>query len=300
MIIFDTTLSDSAININKYDIYKVFSINNIATYEYTNFNSWTITTHNNNNINNNIVYLFIDTLYNDAFSHWVYESAIYLPLFKILKEIYPSIKLVLKYKKKFKLLFLKYFDIDIGDVIYDIDVSSQTLCLFPSPISALNNVECSLEFQTHVDKFWDYFKYTDISNTYLINLMPRQLKENFIYNDRKINIDNIIKFIETLPNSKITNTDEFNDLNEQINLIRKSYITILTDGSPLLVNGMFCYNKYLYVAGNLCTTEQSNTYSKLAYIISKIKKQNILFEYESNTGNVIHKIKNILTMLHLV
>ncbi len=303
MIIFDNTLPDSTISIHIYDIYKVFGINNVTTYEYTNFNSWTITTHNNNTTTN-IVYLFIDTLYNDAFGHWVYESAIYLPLFKILKEIYPSIKLVLKHKKKFKILFCKYFDIDISDIVYDIDISSQTSCLFPSPISALNNIECSLQFQTQLDKFWNYFRSKsisdDISNSYLVNLMPRQLKENFKYNDRKINIDNIIKFIETLPNSKITNTDDLDDLDEQIDIIRKSYITTITDGSPLLVNGMFCYNKYLLVAGNLCTNEQSNTYNKLAYIISKIKKQNILLEYESNTLLVEKKIFHILNTLHLI
>lgn len=75
-------------------------------YSYINFDTFKITYNNINNINNIQYYLIIDTKDYDAFGHWVFESAIYIPFYIKLKEIYPNIKIHLKSKKKFKDIFL--------------------------------------------------------------------------------------------------------------------------------------------------------------------------------------------------
>ena len=95
-------ITDNEIDIVNEDIYSYKIIKNVAKVTPS-FNKWTIET---NQIypsnysypsNDSSYYFIIDTLLHDAFAHWVFESAIYLPLFLLLKEkYYPNLKLYIR------------------------------------------------------------------------------------------------------------------------------------------------------------------------------------------------------------
>jgi hypothetical protein len=127
------------------DTYKVYEVENVSGYIYANFNSWELEV--NDILNDTIVpdnyYFIADTLYYEAFGHWVLETGIYLPLFITLKKTYPNLKLVLRSKRMFKKLFCDFFG--IKDVVYSLEANN--VCFFPSPISALNDKSISDEFK---------------------------------------------------------------------------------------------------------------------------------------------------------
>lgn len=266
---------------------KLFLVENVSEYSLENFNTHKIITTTQTCTNMVSYYFAIDLLYNEAFGHWVYESAIYLPLFNALKSSYPNIKLLLKTHKTFKLLFTDFLGIPVSDVIYDTDINPANICIFPSPISALNDKSITGTYKNLVDKFATLFaNFTHIrinkNNDYVV--LPRQKKENYNANDRVYDfsvIYNVLKYNKKTFN--VVNTDNITHLTEQINLLRMSNNVILTDGSPFLVNIMFCRDQKVFVIDRI-TQKQSSEYIKINFIINHICTQNnICFKYIDNT-----------------
>ena len=235
--------------------YKLFKIENVKTYSYENFNSWNI------DCSNDVIenyYFIIDTLFDDAFAHWIFESAIYLPIFKELQKLYPSIKLLLKTKKTFKTLFCNFFEIE---PVYTLQ--PQNLCIFPTPLSALNDKHITHEWKQYVYNFRNYFqKESEIKHENIV--MPRQIKENFVNNDRKYNLEVLIK---TLNNPYFLNTDAITDVKEQMSIIQSGKNIYLTEGSPFLVNGLFCKNKNIFIVfPTYVYIDQEHEYIKMKFI----------------------------------
>ena len=291
-------LSETNDNIKKEFVeeFKVYIVNNIRSYSHANFNSWVIETFTPETSNKSQPnrYFAADTEYNTAFSHWVFETAIYLPLFKKLKSIYPDLKLYLQNMRQYKNLFCKYFGIDDKDITYKFDTSMQSICYFPSPISALNEKSLPPKYVDYVNKFMDYFIDTENKTTYSVNIMPRQIKENFIHNDRQIPFNQIIESTNSIPDRIITNTDSIDNLQSQINAVRFSKINVFTDGSPFLVNGMFSYNKHVIVSGSMCTDSQSAAYHKLGYVRQRIINQNKSVSFIPGQEDTVQKIMSLL------
>ena len=247
------------------DIYKLFIIENVIHYSLIDFHTHQIEVCEKKE--ESLEYYFvIDLLYHDAFGHWVYESAIYLPIFKKIKEMYPTIKIVLKSKKQFKSLFLKFFDIMETDVVYDMQPNN--VCLFPSPISLLNdNVNMTDIYKQIIVKFITIFLKDRIeSHLYDYVILPRQMKENFTYNDRTYDMSVVYNAMNTITTKyNILHTDTIVDLKDQIAALQSAPNVIITDGSPYLVNNMFCNHQKLFIIDTL-TIHQSSTYHKINYI----------------------------------
>ena len=91
----------------------------------------------------------MDTNDNEAFAHWVFESAIYFDLFDKLKIQYPDIKINLKTKRDYKNLFFKFFEIQQDDIVYDI--KENNICFFIKPIYSLCINSISEEYKLYVD-----------------------------------------------------------------------------------------------------------------------------------------------------
>jgi capsular polysaccharide biosynthesis protein len=221
-------------------------------------------------------YFAIDLVHHDAFGHWVYESAVYLPLFRRLQELYPGIQLLLKGKKRYKTMFLQFFNIDEADVSYSIDGNFFNLCLFPSLITSLNDNMFFTEDYKRISMifmhiFRDYDTPASIVS-YDRVIMPRQTLENYKNNDRKYPImyDIIEKY---KANSLVINTDELTDLTEQIRMVRSAPVVMLTDGSPFLVNILFCRNQSIYVVDNI-TENQNARFFKFRFIVDTICNMN--------------------------
>lgn len=254
------------------DLYKIFIINNIQSYSNNENNNWNYKIINNNYLNPINYYLIIESDQNEAFAHWVFESGIYLLLLIELKKKYPLIKLHLKTKKIFKLLFIKKFNFSEDDICYDIKLPNT--CIFIDPISRLCDNNISDEYKKQVDLFYNYFRSLSILNNKVgksINILflPRQKKENFKPNDRTYNTI----LLEKCPFITVLHTDQITNLNEQINYINSAKNIILTDGSPFLVNGMFAYNSTIFIIGNT-TVGQIDFYKKMQYLEKKIIENN--------------------------
>lgn len=270
-------------------IYKIFTVNNVSTYTNDNtFNSWIIDTVSNTDEDNTSVYFIIDTLYHLAFSHWVYECAIYLDLFIALKERYPTLKLHLKTKRKFKELFCSAFGIQEEDIVYTLP--SVNTCIFPSPISMKNNPTISSEYIQQIQHFFTRIEgFKSMNKVHKLLIMPRQVRENFDGNDRSYDMSSIFDlFKERHDDHYILNTDSINDLKEQIDIVSSAETTILIDGSAFLVNGLFSRNATLLIIDKY-TLSQKERYKKMNHIIEMIKQMNnITIEYFS-TVDELHK-----------
>jgi hypothetical protein len=264
------------------DIYKIFEVQNVIDYVYENNNSWKIRFDDNKNEKN--YYFIIDTLYDDAFAHWIFESAIYLPIFNKLKETYPNIKLVLKYKKTYKKLFCDYFNIFESDIVYQLN--SCNICFFPSPITSLNDKSITDNYKKQVCNFRTFFQ-KDSEIKYENIIMPRQIKENYKGNERRYFFT---QKLLSLKNSYILNTDNIIDLKDQINAVQSGKNIIITEGSPFLVNGLFCKNKSLYIIDAFCCVDQEHVFDKIKFIFGLYREENIV-SYISQS-NLINKLSS--------
>lgn len=258
-------------------IYNYITIINVkeVSYEFnTNHSQWNLIKYNNITQQNNLLnyYLFIDTKYDDAFAHWVLESAIYLPLFNELKKIYPKLKLCLKNSRTYKKMFCNYFKINDSDIIYNCysNINTFNMSLFPLPISCCNVTTLNNEWEKQVDYFFSIISKNSLEQTKINNVLflPRQTKENFSENDRIYDVSDILNKVDN-----ILNTDDILYLEDQIKLVNSSLNVILTGGSPFLINGLLCYNSNIIVIDNM-TEHQSKTYKKFKYITDKICKNN--------------------------
>ena len=253
------------------EIYKIFIIENVIHYSLIDFNTHQIEVCEKKE-DPPQYYFVIDLTFHDAFAHWVYESAIYLPVFSKLKKIYPTLKIVWKEKKQFKLLFLKFFDIMETDIICDADMQSNNVCLFPSPISALNDNNNNTDvYKEIIVQFINIFSQSRIeSRLYDYIILPRQTRENYKNNDRVYDMTTIYGTINsTTKKYNILHTDTIVALNDQITAIQSASSVILTDGSPFLVNILFCNHQKLFVIDTV-TQYQSTFLFKQKYIIETI------------------------------
>ena len=75
-------------------------------------------------------------------------------------------------------------------------------------------------------------------------------------------------------NHCILNTDNINNIKDQIELVEKSENIIIPDGSALLINGLFGKNSNIYVCDRLVTQGQCQTYPYMKNIINSIQNIN--------------------------
>ena len=269
------------------DIYKVFIVNNVKSYTNDkNFTSWMIDTFDESISESKYNYFIIDTIFNEAFSHWVFECAVYLDLFLLLKQRYPTLKLHLKTKRTYKLLFCKLFNINEEDIVYTLEPSN--ISIFPSPISLMNNTDLPQEYIEQLRVFFlrfNQYKSKIVSPATLI--MPRQSKENFDGNDRSYKTDTIGECFKSKP-YEYFHTDTVTDLRYQIQKVSSANTIILTDGSPFLVNGMFAQNARIMVI-DIYTVGHASFQKKMREILKNIRElNNVSYEYY-NTVDDLHK-----------
>ena len=268
--------------LNEYIFYKV---NNVIDFKFCDktYNRYTIFTNQDKSMEESVYYFNVELCYNEAFAHYVYESLIYFNLFKLLKKTYPTLKLLMRKPKKFKYLFCEFFNIDTADIATELSTSLQNICLFPNPISCLNNKTLDPSWTVYVKNLFDYFKqYSIKQEVYTSILMPRQTKENFWGNERTVSVEKIISNLKK--DYLLLNTDILTSLADQINIVNSTSNLILTDGSPFLVNGLFVNNTNIYVIDTTTsppnhTEYQAASYPKYKYIIDCIKdvNKNIVF-----------------------
>lgn len=201
----------------------------------------------------------IDSPDNEAFCHWVFESAILLPTLQ--KNI------VLATKKTYKTLFCRYFGIQDEEIQYDpTQLAGRSFRLIDNPIPQ--------GYPQLLDAFFTKFSSSVIPDVDFV-VMPRQRKENYTPNDRPCPLTPFLDMFQTSGRThRIVHTDDITDLQTQIDLVNSGRNLVVVDGAAFLVNGMFCSGKHIYVISCSLVEEQSKMYPMMKLLYDKIKQRN--------------------------
>ena len=227
----------------------------------------------------------LDTLYSEAFGHWVFESAVYLQSFHALKAVHPGVKLQCNCPKRFKTLFLDYFGIAAEDVMYneayDCDRPDNTCkagstYIFPVPMTSVSERLITERYKVAVTALFRAFQ--DLPGEQVLEglIMPRGTVENFASNDRSQPLLTVLEAAQgrvAAGTWAVLHTDTITDVRDQVTAVRSAGSVVLTDGSSMFVNGMFARGQTLYVLGNV-TPWQVNHFVKLAFIQNCIERMN--------------------------
>jgi hypothetical protein len=188
-----------------------------------------------------ISYFFLlDTEYNFAFSHWVFESAVFIPLFlKLRNTEFPNLRLVIHEQRKYKDLFFRRLGVDPSWVVEEKDMTIPNRCITPDTDTFNNNNANITRFLEHLSLLKQALAIPSVLSTVPILYLPRQKLENYVPNDRTItNSDEISDLVIRLGGS-VLHTDNIEHLEDQMSAVNSAKIVITDWGSSFLVNSMF-------------------------------------------------------------
>ena len=280
------------------DSYRIFHVDNVRTIDIVDRAdySWDIEYDTEITSGDKDYYFYIEQVYQDVFGHWVFESAINLPLFKKLKSIYPELKLLIFKNniKKYKKLFCNSFKIDESDIIYSIQNPNNTI-IFPGAISMADHSLLNV-YNNYVINFKNALTCDipiNVNKDISILYMPRGTTENYIANDRTIAVQKeLIEHIKSINNSLVyfgdAQTENFAD---QIKLIKRSNILIVSEGSAHSVNGLFSENSKIIVVGDFNRNDTNNPRPDL--IIQNMINNNNKIYYISGYTHISDMIRYI-------
>jgi hypothetical protein len=267
------------IPIQQIDGVKIYTVKNVTSYEYQQ-SKHSIQYNNTTQSSDNKYFLFESTS-NEAFSHWIIESAILISIYKKLKLIYPTLKLHLLTTKQYKTLFLNHFNISKDDITYSLEQSNE--CFLAEPFTNFHNKEnCNLHYQYIVQFFNTIRPETLPEKDIDILLLPRQTKENYAPNDRTHNTKAIEDIISKTINCHVLHTDIVTDIKDQINLVLRAKNIIVTDGSPYSINGLISLNSNIICIGNVMRS-QIVAFSEVRMLDTIIRSHNTVHNIERNT-----------------
>jgi hypothetical protein len=236
-------------------------------FEYYDSNATSTSTSNNNSVS---FFLLFETCFDGAFSHWVYESAIYLYYFFELKSEYPELKLLVKKnpKRSYKNLFFKALNISDNDIhwienkefddcktVYN-NIPIHNVCINTTPhYMNMFEIPNKDDFKELIIKFRNKIM-NNLNITYPAEktlehlFFPRSKLENNVQNDRRINYDTVYKVLQ---GKQYVEYDTINtkNLKDQIELLISSKNVFLDWGSSMLVNGLFCKDSTILISSTL-------------------------------------------------
>ncbi len=258
------------------NLYEIYQVNSVDQYFFPEkYDRWMVDVCKDEIEPTEPCFLIVELFQAAAFAHWVYESAIYLPLFLRLKQIHPLLKLAFPVteqtpRRRYKDMFCNLLGISQNDLWYDPLPEGPKSCIFVAPISALNNVTVPLFYALQLNAFFSQIlQHVPITQAFEYDfvVLPRQTRENV----REISTSHLSKLIQYLQTSDkkvyVLNTDEITSLQEQIKILASAPHIVVTDGSPFLVNGMLCREKQISIVTGVITSGQARTYKKMQVVI---------------------------------
>ena len=266
--------------INNYPVFKVNNVEKIFIKDGDNtslkWNEYEIFTTETPNIIEHCNYFNMDCYFNTAFAHFLGEGAVFLILYKQLKENIPNLKIYLQHFRSYKKAIFNAFDIDPNDIIYNIENNYNTF--YFSERIAYNNKIFSKNYELYLNNFLYFLenKINPIEKDINLLHLTRGKKENFLPNDRNIlNEENIIIFLKEKYESIIWNSDNATDnFIDQICLIKRAKIIILNYGSGFFVNALFLKNSHIIVFDDPGHLLQEYPYYK--FLVDYINKNNTI------------------------
>lgn len=261
---------------------------NVSDYEFYNFNSWKIHALSPNYENGITglsqvtapIYIIIDTKFHDAFGHWFFESAIWLPKIKAILDQFPSAKIHLKGIKGYKNQILSDFDITQDRLTTDLKANINC-CVCFNPCTSLNDSRENARFKELLNDFSKIICRSTPSKTINYLLMPRQKKGNYASNDRQVNTDDLEMILREMPNCEIFNSDISPTFENQISTVQASKHLLVADGSAFMVNAFLAKSSIIFVLGDVLVPNQRRVQEKTRIICEHIEHNNAVMYLQS-------------------
>ena len=237
-------------------------------------------------------YYIFDSPVSDAFGHWFFESFIFYPIFLSIQKIYPTIKILVKNKKRYIKNFFKYVGLDL--IISDSIHTKNNTCFF-NPLVSLNvsnnqTLDLLKEFSLKMMIFIRSNINPCISIKNKIILLPRDTKDNFEGNNRTIHgIEDIENNIIS-KDGTVLNTFNLNNIHLQFSLINSFENIIVCYGSSYTVNCLSLKNKNIIVLDNYNYHSHHKTFEANSLIYDLIEKENnVVYVYPSSNNSIFYK-----------
>jgi hypothetical protein len=188
------------------------------------------------------IYFILDSQNHNAFSHWVFESFVWIRFFQTLQKDYPNIFLVLEEYKDYKKLFIRQYGVSLDRVCLHSEIKSQNYCFFHT-YTSLNDLSIPPIYYENVALFKQSLERPPFEKDIPLLYLPRGTKENLQgTNNRMYNIQNELKDFVRIMGGTVYETDKTTSLEEQIQIVKRSSLILLDYGSNLWVNGFFANN----------------------------------------------------------
>lgn len=225
------------------------------------------------------IYYIVETIYHDAFAHWVYETAIYLHLFKF------DGKIILKStpQRNYKRLFLNLYGITEQYIHWTETniIPEANICkVLNSYCLNDKNVENIPTFNLLLDRFHSKIRSIlsrcNSTEKNIPNLFfSRNKAQNYVQNDRVMDYRRFYEHIEGIEYLEY-DTQQTTDFEDQIKLLDSANNVYLDYGSSFLVNGMCCSESTIYITGK---SDQHLIYPLLNEIFKYIQKSNTILYF---------------------
>ena len=207
----------------------------------------------------------LDTVDHGAFGHFVYESAILLPL---IKHHMPRATVCVE-PRRYKKLLLDHFGLSCEPL------PDPHIIATPRPMRMI--ARAHPRFQELLAQFANALR-VELPKTGKLLVLPRQSAENYPGNAPSEDLS-YQKIIASRPCS-VLHTDSVPTLAEQIRLVAQHEDIVVSDGSAFLVNGLFASGT-IHVVGRLCTQDQATQYECVRFVLNYIMERNTVFFYTS-------------------
>ena len=234
---------------------------------------------------------FIDNVYCDAFSHWFFESFIFIRELIALKSTYRHLKIFIPNEKKYMRDILNHFGLDITN-----SLNPDNLVIFFRRDTSLNLNHDSLSYQIRLTLFREFLRgnlpYVDrMVKTVFI---PRQLTDNYSGNDRTLFTDDIEQCLSTTDDAIVIYTSAANSFKSQYSLVGRCDTLLVPDGSAFLVNGFIAHESLILVLGSQFVPTQSQKFDKMKLLLSIIRRHNDVIFINKNSDFSISDIEPFL------
>jgi hypothetical protein len=213
----------------------------------------------------------------DCFGHWINECAVFLPEVYKLKHIYPTLKVVLAFPRRFKLNTLIDFGILESDILYHNKFSelsdccrcevwnkqapvdhtfhthvtppiSQALVFIPHYFFLNITSQYTCAFLKCVFDFKDFYTNLigDVPKTIPIVYLIRSRKENYNSPNKRtfLNLDEMIHLCKKY-SIYILDIDTLDSIRDQVEIVRRAEIVIHEYGAAMINSTYFGQNHHL-------------------------------------------------------
>lgn len=229
------------------------------------------------------IYFILDAANQCAFSHWVYESATWFPLYRILQGHFKNLYVVIQDMRSYKKLFMRYYGIDENRLCLRNDMNPKNYCFFHTYIS-LNDTSIPQVYFNNMMEYKNKVDTIKVEKDIPLLYLPRGIKENLHGpNNRTYDIQNDLKNLVIQLGGTVYETDMTENLEDQIKIVKRSKVIVLDYGSNLWVNGYFAEHSKI-----ICLNigwHQHPIFPSFGFVWKEIHKTNVvdqIFAYPSD------------------